>query len=53
MARALRQDYPGAVHHVYVRGNARGLIAVDSVDHERALSLLGRTSSRFELVCHA
>jgi putative transposase len=53
MARPLRQDYVGAVHHVFVRGNARSAIAVDAVDHERLLDLLGRTSARFELVCHA
>jgi REP element-mobilizing transposase RayT len=53
MARPLRRDYVGAVHHVFVRGNARSAIAVDAVDHERLLDLLGRTSARFELVCHA
>lgn len=43
----------GAVHHVFIRGNARSAIAVDAVDHQRMLDLLGRTSARFELVCHA
>jgi putative transposase len=53
MARPLRRDYVGAVQHVFVRGNARSAIAVDAVDYERLLDVLGRTSARFELVCHA
>jgi putative transposase len=53
MARPLRRDYTGAVHHVFVRGNARSAIAVDAADHERMLELLGRTTARFDLVCHA
>jgi REP element-mobilizing transposase RayT len=53
MARPLRQDYAGAIHHVFVRGNARSAIAVDDLDHRRALALLEETVSRFELVCHA
>jgi REP element-mobilizing transposase RayT len=51
--RPLREDFPGAVHHVFVRGNARSAIAVDALDQERALDLLERTASRFELGCHA
>ena len=38
---------------MFVRGNARSALAVDSKDHERALHLLGRVVSRFELICHA
>lgn len=53
MARPLRQDYPGAIHHVFVRGNARSAIAVDDLDHQYALALLEAAVSRFELVCHA
>lgn len=53
MPRPLRQDYPGAIHHVFVRGNARHAIAVDDADHEHALFLLGRAAARFDLVCHA
>jgi REP element-mobilizing transposase RayT len=46
-------DFAGAVHHVFVRGNARAAIALDDEDHQRALDLLGHATSRFELVCHA
>jgi REP element-mobilizing transposase RayT len=53
MARPLRRDYPGAIHHVFVRGNARSAVAVDAVDHQRMLALLEQATSRFELVCHA
>src|SRR4051812_21017487 len=53
MPRRPREDHAGDVHHVFVRGNARSALAVDSKDHERALDLLGRVVSRFELICHA
>ena len=53
MPRPLREDYPGAIHHVFVRGVARATVAVDEADYERALHLLERTASRFELACHA
>jgi REP element-mobilizing transposase RayT len=53
MARQPRQDYPGATHHVFIRGVARSAIAVDATDYEHALALLERASCRFELQCHA
>ena len=53
MPRQPRLDYPGAVHHVFVRGNARSPVALDDEDHQRALKMLERAASRFELVCHA
>ena len=53
MARPRRKDYPGATHHVFVRGVARSAVALDDGDYERALFLLGRTVARFELKCHA
>jgi putative transposase len=53
MPRHLRQDYPGATHHVFVRGVARTPVAVDAADYERALTFLERAVSRFELQCHA
>jgi putative transposase len=51
MPRRRRRDYPGAIHHVFVRGVARSIIAVDDVDFERSLFLLGRTVTRFEVTC--
>lgn len=53
MARPLREDYPGATHHVFVRGVARSAIALDDEDYQHALYLLERGVSRFEFRCHA
>jgi putative transposase len=53
MARPLRLDYPGAMHHVFVRGVARSAVAVDEDDYERSLTLLERAVLRFGLRCHA
>jgi putative transposase len=53
MPRPLRFDYPGATHHIFVRGVARLPIAVDDADYTHALFLLARTVARFELRCHA
>jgi REP element-mobilizing transposase RayT len=53
MPRPLRHDYPGATHHIFVRGVAHSAVAVDAADYERTLFLLDCATSRFELVCHA
>jgi putative transposase len=53
MPRPLRLDYPGATHHVFVRGVARGLVALDDSDFEHSLLMLARTVARFEITCHA
>jgi REP element-mobilizing transposase RayT len=53
MARPLRVDYPGATHHVFIRGVARTKVAVDDADYARALLLLERALPRFGLRCHA
>ena len=53
MPRETRSDYPGATHHIYVRGVDRSTIAVDEIDYLRTLRLLERAVSRFELRCHA
>jgi REP element-mobilizing transposase RayT len=47
MARALRTDFPGAVHHVTSRGNERRPIFVDDRDREIFLEFLGRAVTRF------
>lgn len=47
MARALRTDFPGAIHHVTSRGNERRPIFVDDRDREVFLELLGRAVTRF------
>jgi putative transposase len=53
MPRKPRKDYPGAVHHVFTRGVARTAVARDDHDFRRALVLLEKTVSRYELACHA
>jgi REP element-mobilizing transposase RayT len=47
MARALRTDFPGAVHHVTSRGNERRPIFVDDCDREMFLQFLGQAVARF------
>jgi REP element-mobilizing transposase RayT len=47
MARALRIDFPGAVHHVTSRGNERRPIFIDDRDREMFLDYLGRAVTRF------
>ncbi|HEY3615027.1 MAG TPA: transposase [Gaiellales bacterium] len=53
MPRPLRIDYPGAVHHVFVRGVAKSKVALDASDYTRGIGYLERVVTRFELHCHA
>jgi putative transposase len=46
MARKPRNEFPGAVVHVYVRGNRRHAIYVDDVDRHSYLLLLGQVVVR-------
>jgi REP element-mobilizing transposase RayT len=47
MARALRTDFPGAVHHVTSRGNERRPIFFDDHDRETFLRFVGDAARRF------
>ncbi|HEY2094452.1 MAG TPA: transposase [Thermoanaerobaculia bacterium] len=47
MARALRTDFAGALHHVTSRGNERRPIFFDDRDREMFLAFLGQTVRRF------
>jgi len=49
MARPWRIQYEDAVYHISVRGNQRREIFRDDQDREYLLSLLGRSSERFNL----
>ena len=51
MARPLRLNFPGAVHHLYGRGNARHQTYLDEVDYRRFLSLLSREVSERGWLC--
>ncbi|MFI5455891.1 MAG: transposase [Isosphaerales bacterium] len=46
MSRLLRVEYPGAIHHVMCRGNARQRIFHDDADHQRIIDGLALTVSR-------
>lgn len=46
MPRQLREEAPGAVHHVYARGNRGATIFVDDLDRHRYLRLLASTTER-------
>jgi putative transposase len=51
MARRLRIEYPLAIYHVMVRGNARRDIVLDDGDRQQRISVLERTvvGRRWEL----
>ena len=53
MARPLRIEYPGAVHHVTSRGNRREAIVVDDADREIFVAVLTMVVERFGWRCHA
>jgi REP element-mobilizing transposase RayT len=46
VARKLREEESGAVHHVYARGNRKGLIFIDDEDRELYLRLVGLAGRR-------
>ena len=47
MSRPLGVEYPGAIHHVICRGNARQRIFHNEADHQRLIDGLALTVSRF------
>ncbi len=47
MARPLRIEYPGAIHHVMSRGNLRRSVFQDERDYQRLLQGLEQTVGRF------
>lgn len=53
MARPLRLEFPGAIYHVFSRGNRREPIYSDDRDCESFLEVLGRACDRNNLVVHA
>ena len=53
MARPLRIDFPGALHHVMSRGNERQPIVRDDADRQRRLDWLRRTVETFGWRLHA
>ena len=53
MARPLRIDFPGALHHVMSRGNERQPIVRDDADRQRRLDWLRRTVETYGWRLHA
>lgn len=53
MARQLRIEYPGAVYHVYARGNGRQAIYLDDEDRSSFLLILSDVTDQFNWLCHA
>ena len=53
MSRPLRVEYPGALYHLTLRGNARGEIFLDDNDREMFLDVLGSVVERFGWRIHA
>lgn len=51
MPRKNRQDVPGALVHVYARGNNRRPIFMDDVDRQEYFSLLGKMIDEYEWRC--
>jgi hypothetical protein len=49
MARPLRTEFAGALHHVTSRGNERRPIFHDDRDHETFLDFLGETRPALRL----
>ena len=53
MARPIRIEFPGAVYHIFSRGNRREDIFLDDNDRYPFLKILSSTVSRLNWVCHA
>jgi putative transposase len=53
MARPLRIEFADAVYHVTSRGNGRQKIFLNEQDNRKFLELFGKTSERFNWICHA
>jgi putative transposase len=53
MARPLRPDFAGALHHVYSRGNRRQRIAEEPLDYRFLFWLVERAVARFKWEVHA
>ena len=49
MARPLRLEYEGAVYHVTIRGNQRGIIFQENSDRERFIEKLAESVERYEI----
>jgi len=53
MARPLRLSFPGALYHIFSRGNEKREIFYTQVDYRRFESLLQSLPERFKVIIHA
>jgi len=53
MPRALRIEYPGAIHHVMNRGDRHEPIFCDDTDHQRFLAILAEACTKTDWQVHA
>ena len=53
MARPLRPDFEGALHHVFSRGNRRQVIAEEPLDYRLLFWLVDQAVTRFKWQVHA
>jgi len=53
MPRKPREEEPGAINHVYARGNDRRVIYLDDLDRQNYLRMLGRVVTRKRWRCLA
>ncbi len=53
MARPLRLEFPGALYHVFARGNARAPVFIDARDYRTFLEILGICCARHGFRIHA
>ncbi len=53
MARRLRLEFPGGLYHVFSRGNCKNSIFIDDSDRRMFLSILARTITMYNWICHA
>jgi len=53
MARPMRIDYPGAVHHIFFRGNRKEDIFIDGEDRVHFLDLLKEKKNRYNVKIYA
>ena len=52
MARPIRIEFPGAIYHIYARGNRQEYIFLDDEDRILFLKLLAANVSRLNWLCH-
>jgi len=53
MGRPIRLEYPGAVYHIYARGNRKEHIFLEDEDRILFLKIFSDTAHRLNWICHA